>query len=92
MLYTPEMMKRLTASVQTLPAEDRIGLLSDAYATCKAGLASPVGLIDLMKGFFQEKNDEVGACACACACRRSVPHPLDFQSQRCKLESQGVQK
>jgi len=58
-LYTPEMMTRFTANVQQLPAEDRIGLLSDAYATCKAGRASPVQLIDLLKGFSEEKNDEV---------------------------------
>jgi|UniRef100_A0A7S4GCC8 aminopeptidase N len=57
--YPPEMMKRLSANVSQLPAEDRIGLLSDTYALCKAGHAEPSQLIDLLGGFSQESNDKV---------------------------------
>lgn len=58
-LYPPSMIKRFSANLATIPAEDRIGLLADTYATCKAGLASPTQLIDLLAGFENEENEMV---------------------------------
>ena len=42
-----------------LPPEDRIGLLSDTYALCKAGHMPPPQLIDLLSAFATEDNDKV---------------------------------
>jgi len=58
-LYPPSMVKRLSSNLSALPAEDRIGLLSDTYALTKAGLADPAQLVDLLQGFDKEENDKV---------------------------------
>jgi len=58
-LYPPAMIERLAANVQSLSAEDRIGLLSDAEAFCKAGLQDPEQLVQLLSGFQGERNDKV---------------------------------
>jgi len=52
-------MERLVANMQSVPAEDRISLLSDSYALCKAGMAKPEQLVKLISGFKAEKNDKV---------------------------------
>mmetsp|Transcript_50293 Transcript_50293/g.145843 ORF Transcript_50293/g.145843 Transcript_50293/m.145843 type:complete len:890 (-) Transcript_50293:64-2733(-) len=58
-LYPPSMLTRLARSVQSLPAEDRIGLLADSYALCKAGSLEPMQLVNLLQGFRSELNDKV---------------------------------
>jgi len=58
-LYPPAMVERLAANMQSLSAEDRCGLLSDASALCKAGMQAPDQLISLLSGFKAERNDKV---------------------------------
>jgi len=58
-LYPEGMISCVAAKVQTLSAEDRIGLLSDSFALCKAGMQQPEQLVQLMSGFSKEKNDKV---------------------------------
>lgn len=60
-LYPPSMLERLTAGLKDIPAEDKIGLLSDSYALCKAGYLDPLQLVKLLKGFQGEDNDKVFA-------------------------------
>jgi len=65
-LYPPSMVGRLAANMQSLSAQDRIGLLSDAYALCKAGMQEPEQLIQLISGYKGEKNDKVWAMLTTC--------------------------
>lgn len=58
-LYPPSLFARLVESLPKLPAEDRIGLLSDSYALCKAGALDPACLVQLLAGFKGEANDKV---------------------------------
>eukprot|EP00668_Euglena_longa_P003364 GGOE01003939.1.p1 GENE.GGOE01003939.1~~GGOE01003939.1.p1 ORF type:complete len:881 (+),score=297.17 GGOE01003939.1:348-2645(+) len=58
-LYPPSMVARLAAHMPSLPAEDRIGLLSDAFALCRAGHESPEQLIALLGAYCGEANDKV---------------------------------
>jgi len=58
-LYPESVFARLVKNLKTLPAEDRIGLLSDTYATCKAGLLDATFLVQLLAGFKEESNDKV---------------------------------
>jgi aminopeptidase N len=60
-LYPSSMVERLAANMASVPAEDRIGLLSDAFALCKAGMQEPEQLIQLLSGFKGERNDKVWA-------------------------------
>jgi puromycin-sensitive aminopeptidase len=57
-LASEEMLKRLSKPIQTksLPAVDRAGLLSDAYAMVKAGHMSPDALIKLVGNYKDEDN------------------------------------
>lgn len=65
-LYPSGMIARLAANVQSLSAEDRIGLLSDSFALCKAGMQKPEELIQLLAGFKAERNDKVWTELSAC--------------------------
>mmetsp|Transcript_82526 Transcript_82526/g.238452 ORF Transcript_82526/g.238452 Transcript_82526/m.238452 type:complete len:886 (-) Transcript_82526:40-2697(-) len=58
-LYPKETLERLAKNLKSLPAEDRIGLLSDAYALCKAGLLPPPQLVQLLSSYAGEDNDKV---------------------------------
>mmetsp|Transcript_106031 Transcript_106031/g.253066 ORF Transcript_106031/g.253066 Transcript_106031/m.253066 type:complete len:876 (+) Transcript_106031:55-2682(+) len=58
-LYPEPLFKRLVQNLKSLPAEDRIGLLSDTLATCKAGISDVSFLVDLLGGFSGELNDKV---------------------------------
>lgn len=58
-LYPEAMLNDLVKGMSTVPAEDRIGLLSDGLALCKAGMSDPVQLVKLLEGFQNEKNDKV---------------------------------
>jgi len=58
-LYPASMIERLVANMHSVPAEDRISLLSDSYALCKAGMEKPDQLVKLISGFKGEKNDKV---------------------------------
>mmetsp|Transcript_85496 Transcript_85496/g.147813 ORF Transcript_85496/g.147813 Transcript_85496/m.147813 type:complete len:889 (-) Transcript_85496:87-2753(-) len=60
-LYPEGMMSKLSAGVASLPAEDRIGLLSDSFALAKAGAMDAMQLVQLLKGFGGETNDKVWA-------------------------------
>jgi len=60
------MIQRLAANVQSLSPQDRIGLLSDSYALCKAGLQGPEELVELLAGFKGERNDKVWSELSAC--------------------------
>jgi puromycin-sensitive aminopeptidase len=59
--YPPSLFKRLAANLPSLPAEDRIGLLSDVNALSRAGHADPAQLVDLLKGLKEETSDKVWA-------------------------------
>jgi len=65
-LYPASMISRLAANMPSLPAEDRIGLLTDTYALCKAGALAPELLVRLFGGFRQELNDKVWAQLSQC--------------------------
>mmetsp|Transcript_66812 Transcript_66812/g.118290 ORF Transcript_66812/g.118290 Transcript_66812/m.118290 type:complete len:881 (-) Transcript_66812:54-2696(-) len=58
-LYPESVFKRLVKNFSSLPAEDRIGLLSDTYATCKAGFLDATFLVQLLGGCRGETNDKV---------------------------------
>lgn len=58
-LYPESVFKRLVANIKLIPAEDRIGLLSDTFATCKAGALDAGFIVDLLSGFKDELNDKV---------------------------------
>eukprot|EP00930_Biecheleria_cincta_P105887 TRINITY_DN9895_c0_g1_i3.p1 TRINITY_DN9895_c0_g1~~TRINITY_DN9895_c0_g1_i3.p1 ORF type:complete len:886 (-),score=194.02 TRINITY_DN9895_c0_g1_i3:264-2921(-) len=58
-LYPESMLSQFAAGIANVPAEDRIGLLSDAFALCKAGLQDATSLVKLLQGFRQEENDKV---------------------------------
>eukprot|EP00668_Euglena_longa_P000610 GGOE01000746.1.p1 GENE.GGOE01000746.1~~GGOE01000746.1.p1 ORF type:complete len:882 (-),score=313.77 GGOE01000746.1:304-2592(-) len=60
-LYPAGMMQRLSQNLGQLPPEDRIGLLSDTFALCKAGHADPTQVVALLRGFGAEDNDKVWA-------------------------------
>jgi aminopeptidase N len=60
-LYPAPMVARLAANVQSLSAQDRIGLLSDSFALVKAGMQDPEQLVRLISGFKAERNDKVWA-------------------------------
>jgi len=60
-LYPTTMLERLSKSMQSLPVEDRIGLLADSYALCKAGAMEPLSLVKVLEGFRAEANDKVWA-------------------------------
>jgi puromycin-sensitive aminopeptidase len=57
-LPSEEMLQRLSTPIQmkALPAVDRAGLLSDAYAMVKAGHMSPDALIKLVGNYKDEDN------------------------------------
>jgi len=59
--YPPSLFKRLATHLPSLPAEDRIGLLSDVDALSRAGHADPVQLVDLFKALKDEPSDKVWA-------------------------------
>jgi len=65
-LYPAATIQNLAANVQSLSALDRMGLLSDTYALCKAGCLEPVNLVELLKGFRGETNDKVWSVLSAC--------------------------
>jgi len=58
-LYPVSMLERFSKNLSSMPAEDRIGLLADSFSLCKAGLADPVQLVTLLRGFKGEDNDKV---------------------------------
>jgi aminopeptidase N len=58
-LYPEAVIRNLASHIQSIPAVDRIGLLSDSYALCKAGLQDPDQLVELLSGFSGESNDKV---------------------------------
>mmetsp|Transcript_1550 Transcript_1550/g.3923 ORF Transcript_1550/g.3923 Transcript_1550/m.3923 type:complete len:885 (-) Transcript_1550:120-2774(-) len=58
-LYPEPVFKRLVQNLKAVPAEDRIGLLSDTFAMSKAGALDPGFLVDLLAGFKAELNDKV---------------------------------
>mmetsp|Transcript_42665 Transcript_42665/g.96071 ORF Transcript_42665/g.96071 Transcript_42665/m.96071 type:complete len:685 (-) Transcript_42665:104-2158(-) len=57
--YPKELIDRLSKSVQDLAPEDRVGLLSDSFALCKAGLSDPADMVSLLLGLQAERNDNV---------------------------------
>lgn len=65
-LYPEPVFKRLVQNLKAIPAEDRIGLLSDTFATCKAGGADPGFIVDLLSGFKEELNHNVWSELSAC--------------------------
>jgi len=60
-LYPPSLLGRLAKGAQAMPAEDRIGLLSDSFALCKAGALDPTQLVCVLEGYRSEANDKVWA-------------------------------
>lgn len=58
-LYPSAMLAKLVKALPQLPPEDRIGLLSDCYALCKAGMMQPIEMVRLLEGFQGETNDKV---------------------------------
>jgi len=58
-LYPQSMTDRLAAHLPAVPAGDRIGLLSDCMALCKAGYQDPAQLVRLLAGSKEEANDKV---------------------------------
>jgi aminopeptidase N len=65
-LYPPSMVTKLSANLSSLPAEDRLGLLSDTYALCRAGQMDPAILVELLKGYTSELNDKVWSELATC--------------------------
>ncbi|CAK9053976.1 unnamed protein product [Durusdinium trenchii] len=58
-LYPEKVFMRLVQNLKLVSAEDRIGLLSDTFATCKAGVLEPGFMAELLSGFKDELNDKV---------------------------------
>ena len=58
-LYPPPVFARLVAAVGDLPAEDRIGLVTDAYRLAQAGHLPVEQVASLLQGFQTEANDKV---------------------------------
>lgn len=58
-LYPQSLFERLAKNLKAVPAEDRIGLLSDTFAVCKAGALDPHFLVTLLGGLKNETNDKV---------------------------------
>ena len=58
-LYPESVFKRLVQSLNSVPSEDKIGLLSDTFAMSKAGVLDSSFLVDLLAGFKSELNDKV---------------------------------
>jgi len=65
-LYPESVFQRLVQNVKGIPAEDRIGLLSDTFATCKAGVLDAGFIVDLLSGFKDELNHNVWSELSAC--------------------------
>lgn len=58
-LYPEAVFKRMVQNLKSIPATDRIGLLSDTFATCKAGALDAGFMVDLLSGFTDELNPHV---------------------------------
>ena len=60
-MYSDEELNRLKAPVRnlTLPAQDRLGLQSDAYALAKAGHISAVTFLDFAEAYSNETDPSV---------------------------------
>eukprot|EP00928_Gymnodinium_smaydae_P013391 TRINITY_DN14887_c0_g2_i1.p1 TRINITY_DN14887_c0_g2~~TRINITY_DN14887_c0_g2_i1.p1 ORF type:complete len:888 (-),score=264.42 TRINITY_DN14887_c0_g2_i1:46-2709(-) len=58
-LYPAGMLANLVKNMSALPAEDRIGLLSDSFALCKAGSLEANALLSVLGGLAGEGNDKV---------------------------------
>ncbi len=60
-LYPESMLLSLRTAIasQELPAVDRVGLISDAYALAKAGKLKPEVLIGLLPAYSTERNSTV---------------------------------
>lgn len=54
--YSPEMLQRLTPSIQTLESVDRLGLESDLFALSYAGYTTTDNFLNLMKGYKDETD------------------------------------
>ncbi|KAG5192903.1 membrane alanyl aminopeptidase [Tribonema minus] len=59
--YTDGMLSALTKAIKSkaLPAEDRVGMMSDAYALTKAGKMGVEQLVALLPAYSQEDNTTV---------------------------------
>nr|KAJ3418959.1 Aminopeptidase 2 mitochondrial [Polyrhizophydium stewartii] len=56
----------LRENLNNFSVEDRIGILSDAFATAKAGISSTSGALDIVAGFAAEENYIVLSQLSAC--------------------------
>ena len=66
--YPPDELERLKAPIRalTLPAQDRLGLQSDAYALAKAGRIPATAYLDLAEAYSNETDPSVAGDLAAC--------------------------
>jgi aminopeptidase 2 len=61
--YTADQLKRLSAAIakheSSFSTQDRIGIISDAFAFARAGYGSTIGALELLNGFKHEENQVV---------------------------------
>ncbi|EFA77597.1 puromycin-sensitive aminopeptidase-like protein [Heterostelium album PN500] len=59
--YDSEMIKSLIPSIKSLslPATDRLGILSDTFGMCRAGIAPISMFMDLVSGFINETESAI---------------------------------
>ncbi|EFA77599.1 hypothetical protein PPL_12205 [Heterostelium album PN500] len=59
--YDSEMIKSLIPSIKSLslPATDRLGILSDTFEMCRAGIAPISMFMDLVSGFINETESAI---------------------------------
>ena len=66
--YPQDELERLKAPIRslTLPAQDRLGLQSDAYALAKSGRISATTFLDLAEAYSNETDPSVAGDLAAC--------------------------
>eukprot|EP00927_Polykrikos_kofoidii_P022417 TRINITY_DN20925_c0_g1_i1.p1 TRINITY_DN20925_c0_g1~~TRINITY_DN20925_c0_g1_i1.p1 ORF type:complete len:913 (-),score=101.78 TRINITY_DN20925_c0_g1_i1:177-2867(-) len=57
--YPASMLARVITHLADISVEDRVGLISDTFAFCKAGDLPLSQLLSLLAGFMKEENDKV---------------------------------
>jgi aminopeptidase 2 len=54
-----ELGRALESNIESFSTEDRIGIISDAFAMAKGGLVSTIGALEILRSFKHEENQIV---------------------------------
>jgi aminopeptidase N len=55
-IYQPEQLTKLAPHISKLPVLDRLGILADSFEAAKAGYASTVDTLELLRAYESEEN------------------------------------